>query len=35
MCKQNLIDQHVDIADKLWQSLRLWIERMPDTQPNL
>jgi len=35
MCKQNLIDQHVDIAATLWQSLRLWIERMPDTQPNL
>ncbi|MEO6421479.1 MAG: sulfatase/phosphatase domain-containing protein, partial [Candidatus Nitrotoga sp.] len=35
MCKQNLIDQHADIASTLWQSLRLWIDRMPDTQPNL
>lgn len=35
MCKQNLIDQHADIAATLWQNLRLWIDRMPDTQPNL
>jgi arylsulfatase A-like enzyme len=34
MCKQNLIDQHADIAATLWQNLRLWIDRMPDTQPN-
>jgi len=33
MCKQNLIDQHADIAATLWQNLRLWIDRMPDTQP--
>ena len=35
MCKQNLIDQHADIAATLWQNLSLWIEPMPDTQPNL
>lgn len=34
MCKQNLIDQHADIAATLWQNLRLWIDRMPDTQLN-
>jgi len=34
MCKQNLIDQHADIAATIWQSLRLWIERKPDTQPS-
>ncbi|CAH1904797.1 conserved membrane hypothetical protein [Candidatus Nitrotoga sp. HW29] len=33
MCKENLIDQHTDIAATLWQNLRLWINRMPDTQP--
>ena len=32
MCKQNLIDQHADIAATLWQNLRVWIDRMPDTQ---
>lgn len=35
MCKQNLIDQHADIAATLWQNLRLWIERMHESQPNL
>lgn len=34
MCKQNLIDQHADIAATLWKSLRLWINRTPDSQPN-
>ena len=29
MCQQNLIDRHVDIADKLWQRLREWIDRTP------
>jgi arylsulfatase A-like enzyme len=32
MCKQNLIDQHADIADSLWPKLRAWIGRVPDTQ---
>ena len=32
MCKQNLIDQHADIAATLWQSLRGWIDRAPDVQ---
>ena len=32
MCKQNLIDQHADIADTLWQKLREWIGRVPDMQ---
>lgn len=25
MCKHNLIEQHTDIADMLWQNLRAWI----------
>lgn len=35
MCKQNLIDQHAEIAATLWQDLRQWIDSMSDTQPNL
>jgi len=33
MCQQNLIDRHVDIADRLWQHLREWID-LSDTQNN-
>ena len=34
MCKQNLIDQHADIADMLWQNLREWIGHVSVTQNN-
>ncbi|MHB1145661.1 MAG: sulfatase-like hydrolase/transferase [Thiobacillus sp.] len=34
MCKQNLIDQHADIAGTLWQHLREWIGSVPDMQKN-
>jgi len=30
MCKQNLIDQHADIATVLWQKLCVWIGRMSE-----
>jgi len=30
MCKQNLIDQHADIAAMLWQKLSVWIGRMSE-----
>jgi len=32
MCKQNLIDQHADIADTLWQRLREWIGGVSEMQ---
>ena len=34
MCKQNLIDQHADIADTLWLHLHEWIGRLPATHSN-
>jgi arylsulfatase A-like enzyme/glycosyltransferase involved in cell wall biosynthesis len=30
MCKQNLIEQHADIAALLWQSLCAWMGRVPE-----
>lgn len=30
MCKRNLIDQHVDIANMLWQTLCVWIGRVSE-----
>ena len=33
MCKRNLIDQHAEIADTLWQNLRAWIDRPAEAQP--
>ena len=35
MCKHNLIEQHTEIADTLWQNLRTWIDRPAQTQPQL
>lgn len=32
MCKQDLIDQHADIANELWQNLCRWVGPMPDPQ---
>jgi hypothetical protein len=30
LCKQNLIDQHGHIATMLWQTLCVWIGRVPE-----
>ncbi len=35
MCKQNLIDQHADIAATLWQNLSRWIGLVPDNVPDM
>jgi arylsulfatase A-like enzyme/glycosyltransferase involved in cell wall biosynthesis len=32
MCKQNLIEQHADVAAILWQNLCRWIGYLPDAQ---
>lgn len=34
MCKQNVLDQHPDIADTLWKNLRSWIDHAPEGTTN-